>query len=355
MIEAMSEMDPTKYGDLAKNTRRYIQELPEWQTKWEQDFAAEWTKKNGKRFDDDEERDAALAKARDAEFESALEDRRKKYGVNYSERDFKKAERHITTRPLEEKLERAERELQRLSQDKTQRDTEPKAKETADLAVADIAANLKGQLGEEFDGLLDDNGALVPEKAEALPDGPLLQPILEGVTKQAREFAEAAVIAFNGGQTPLAGEVARFCIWAEQKKLQSEDLLDDKGRTFVSRADYMKMKPAEQAKHWIMDAETAITMRNDEFLGLAKTQITEARKVGEKLLERHGVKLGKPRTAAPEGGTAPAKAPSNGNGKPAIATSTDGGAPGGKPAANGGNSFMKSRLSQPIIVGGREQ
>lgn len=358
VLEAMQELYPDRYSNIAKNAQRFIEELPEWETKWNDDFAKDWEKKNGKKFDDDDERSAAMTKARDAAYEDALESRRKQYKIDYDEEDFEDAKDHIRTKPVTEELQRTKAELEELRKDKTQRDVKPVAEEHGQLAVQDIAANLKSQLGDEFDGILAEDGSIVEEKLDLIADAPFVKRVLESTAKQAKDFAEAVVIAFNGGQTPLLPEIERFCIWAEQKKAQAPEAeqRDENGRMFAKRADYFKMTPAEQKKHWLLDAETAITMRNDEFLRAAKAGIDDARAVAAEV-EAHKGKLGKARGTAPAGSEAPAptpapaKAASNGN-KPVIATATDG-PPNGKPKLDDGRSFMQQRLSQSVIGGSK--
>lgn len=357
VLEAMQELYPERYSNIAKNAQRFIEELPDWETKWNDDFAKAWDKKNGEKYDDDDKRAAALQKARDAAYEEALEDRRKKYNIDYDEEDFEDAKDHLRTKPVKEELQKTQAELEALRKDKAQRDVKPVAEEHGQLAVQDIAANLKSQLGDEFDGILSEDGAIVAEKLDLIADAPFVKRVLEGTAKQAKEFAEAVVIAFNGGQTPLLPEVERFCIWAEQKKSQAPEAeqRDDQGRMFAKRADYFKMTPAEQKKHWLLDAETAITMRNDEFLRAAKAGIDDARAIAAEV-EAHKGKLGKARGTGAQPQTTPAAAPASAapaktpSAKPVMATATDA-PPNGAPKTDDGRSYMQSRLSQSVVGG----
>jgi hypothetical protein len=378
VFQKMGELDP-KYKELAVNSKRFLAELPQATENWEKGFRLNWSNRHKESdYDSDRERETALNEALEEAREDFISKQKQKYGLDWDEADFDEAKEKLiedrVRKPVEEKLSKAEKEIEDLRKGKVRQEVAPIAQETAEKAVADFATNIV-QVDATLEGLIGADGKIDQAKADALPDPELVVPIIEDATSRARNFAEWTVRAFSGdqfdsvprraGMTEAQYQAAlqheqvkrdsvvdfTFMVEDEVAGLPADQQVDGEGRTFARMDAYSKMTPAERKNHWILTSEDVIARANDMILGGAKKAIDAERKRVEPLLKRHGIALGVPRgTAAPAAAAAPApaKAPSA---KPSSPTSTDG-TPIGTPSPSSGSGFLASRFRAGNIVSG---
>lgn len=364
VFEIMGQSD-ARYANLAANAKRLISELPAYEEKWSKSLRESWEKEHKEEFDTDRERETAFNEYRNDEWQAELERQNAKYGVEYESADFEDAAVARQTKPLVEKLTKAERELEEMRAGKAVQDILPAAKEMSVRAVQDFSVQL-ASVDEAFAGILNEDGTMNSDKMDALPDPEIVGPVVEDAATRARNFAEWTTRAFAGDTFKVKGtkeqqelefgklsSVADFCMSQEQAIMEGapEQQVDEKGRSFLPAAEFFKLAPAEQRKHWTLNAEIVIARANDAILASAQKKIEGERARINKILERRGYKLGDVRTkVTPDAAPAPAATPKAPNVKPQSPTSTDG-TPVGEPAKGGGTSYMQNRFKQSVISG----
>lgn len=360
VLEAMGEMDKTRFGHLAGNAKRFLTDFPKAEEKWSEKFQAEWTRKNGENFDSDEARDAAYNEAYGSAHEKFVRSERAKYKLEYSDDEFVEGAAYLREKPLREKQERTERELQAIREKQAAEATQGSARTKSSEAIADLSVQL-GKVNAEFDGLLNEDGTPNEDAAKKVKDAKTVLPILTEASKHASAFAEAAVVVERGGESKLAPLVFGAIRKYEEEKLASApNEQDEQGRTFTTVEKYAKMKPEEQAKHWIVDAERLIAFSNDKLLEMAMNSIKakrdEAAEIRKALMEEYGITEEQAAAlAAKKNANAPAAAPAKPvTAKPPMATTTDG-KPGTAAPASNGSSWFADRFKQPVIAGGLTQ
>lgn len=345
-LEVLSKLeevfkDKPQYKGIAKRAEKYLAELPKFTEDFEATFLTKWERQNAsKDFDSEDARDTAFNDARSAAFEKEAEKFKAKFNISPEDSDFRRAEIRLETEPVHQELAQAKKQLTALEQKRQREEAVESAKEKSQQAVVDFASQAEKVIGEEFKGVVKEDGTLDADKLAEVSDGDIIGEVLTDAAERAKNFAEAAAIAFAGGKNDLFDQVDEFCFREEKRimSLPAEQQIQD-GKKFSPRADYMKMTQAERAKHWILDEDTVITRGNDVILAGAKQQIEAERDKIKQRLERRGLK-------PTDGKAAPAKAAAkketpatNGNAKPNSPASVDPAAS-TTPAKAGDNGFL---------------
>lgn len=381
IFEVMAEFGD-EYKKLADSSRKLLTDLPNLERTWEENLRRTWERKHkDDDFESDDAREAAFKRDRDAAYDDFFEQQKKSYGVTFKASDYRDAEVLMVQRkrggaqPAPE-VKKLEATVQQLESEKRRKEIEPIAEETSKMAANDFGVQL-GTADTTLAGVIDETGALVKEKLDALPDAEIVEPIVSDAVSRVKDFSSWITRAFNGddfiahrraGMTEEQFKAAQmeenkkldsvygFCLRVEQDILSRppEDQVVD-GKKFATREAYIHMTPAERAHHWIIDAETVITSANDYILAGAVKQIKAGRDQISKVMERHGTKLGVPRVKAAESQPKPAPTPVKAaSAKPDMVTSTDT-PPSGAGGSGSGSSWAAGRFKERVIASGMTQ
>lgn len=335
VYETMASMKPDKYKELPVNAKRFVAELDRREREWRQANP-----------DATEEFDA------DGEIAASLE---KRFNLKFDEHDFRDAEIESRIAPLKTELENTKRKLEETE---TVLATET-VQETVRAAVTEAKTMMKDELGFKDTDI-----------TKLADDDPYVGEVVQREMTALENFVAAAHIAFAGGEHPMAGQVGELCQRFEQNLIRSpaEDRLDENNRQFITRAQYLSLKPSERKQidsgthtnYWGMNAATAAAIGTQIILNRAKTQVEAEKAKADKLLERHGLKAKPTPPPAPQPVRQPTPAPIQPSAappaprRPASPTSV---MPSSQPNT-GGNSavpapnFMKRFLGNAPIGGG---
>ena len=89
-----------------------------------------------------------------------------------------------------------------------------------------------------------------------------------------QNFAQAVHSAFAGLDTPLIQQVAVFCKDQEKAilELPAAQQVDEQGRKFAPRSEYLKLKPEARATRWTLDADIVTTLATNINVHYAQEQ-----------------------------------------------------------------------------------
>lgn len=353
VFEAMGDMDPKRFKDLAANARKYLTEYESRREKFEAKFRADWERRNpDSKFDTEEERNSAFMDAFEAAFEKSEVDVKQKLGVVYTEDDYAEGIVHLRTKEIRDENERLRKEQERLAKIEEDRLIRAEAEQFTGAAVADLASNVKAKVGEDYAAVLGEDGAIDEAALKRLPYGEevadVVSAALKGAVNDSRAMAEAITIFGRGGDTPMRNAVLWLLDTFEQEmaKKPEEERLDETGRRFVTRAEYQKLTPEQRKERWLMTPDHLVAFANDKLLERAAATIKAERDrvaaIEKKVMERYGIKPGENKKAEEQ-----AKQRSE---KPPMATSTDA-RPGAAGAAVSSQDWLKSMMGKTIING----
>lgn len=257
--------------------------------KKERDYRSKWESENaGKSFDPDSDDHSAFYEAN---------------AVPLNEGTFRRAEQQmIAERATEEATKKVREEyngkLSALERERILERIQPEVNHRGALINKEIATALgEGVLksletAEGFSKLREDD----PVAAEAF----------EKAHKEIAPVVEAVITVYNSrGLVPIdvknpahlrIGEIVGNLEEAIAKQ-PIEDQMDEKGRRFASTADYVKMTPEQQSKHWIVGRDEILLTLQETGKSIAKTHQQERMA----LIAKYG---GKATTQKPDGGTA---------------------------------------------------
>lgn len=245
VFDEMARLDPKKYGNIKKDIARYA--------KAESDYIAKWESENdGQTFDGDAE-----------EHNSFYE----KIQPKYDQKDFKAAEKSLLKSELRNDVKKE------LAEELRTRETESeRRRERASQIQPDVDREMFGIVGDmirEADPASAELGKDVESLRKLEQENPLLSDVLVQVHNDTKPVLAATVRLFRSVESfdknnPAHQRIANVIADGEQKisRLPIKERYDDDGRLFATQADYAKMTPEEQARHWyIGERETVALLR----------------------------------------------------------------------------------------------
>lgn len=280
----MARLFPDKYKELPQKLVAY--------SKAEEAYIRKWQREHqGEQFDPDADEHADWYESNTPDFDS---------------RDFKKAERSFIKRQVTSEIEREVKpQLEELRTSKRQQEVQPVIQKESMQVIGEILGGIKPDYAElvskpEQLGKLAETDQLGAEVAARVAD-------------EALPLVQAAITLYNGvvaydGSNASHKQLFQLIVSAEDKisRLPLNEQLDNDGKRFARREDYMKMGRAEQQRHWYVGQDEVIEI----VTGQAKARAEKLYKTEQTRLEAwakaHGYsKAGestKPQTkpAAPE-------------------------------------------------------
>lgn len=315
VLTVMEEMDKTgKFKGIAKRAQDYIAEL---------------SKKN---IEPDSDEAEAL---------------RKKFRLDWDEREFVRAEIRMEDRPMMEELKRQKEKLAEVEKNSRLQELKPQARQAATEAAREVATQLDPKLVE----VLAEDGTIDPEKAKALEEeDPVAAPIKLDAVQRASRFNEAVTMCFGGQADKLSpnsvNQVSDYCFKLEKRimELPPEDRINEAGQDFLPGEEYFKLSKKEQAKFYTLDADIVASSSTSDILRGAKARVDDAMTRHKKLMAKQGVtapaEKKDEKVEEKKEEAAPAKAA-----KPISPTSTEGAASGGESKVQGQPEFLKRMKS----------
>lgn len=324
----LERREPEKYKGLVAKTREFLTKFNDFAGKWMEDHPDEEFDANGKDAD---------------EFRAANQPR-------VSDIDFDRAKVRLEVEPLERENTELKQRLDQSARQQTRQQIDREAVTEAIARGKDVAARLDPKLAPELIKVIKPDGSF--DKAEVdrlIAEGDVTTEIYLDAIGQAENVAHACVQLFSGvpvEQIALAPAIIKQCqnLDAEIAALAPQDQLDEANRPFAPYPVYVKMKPAEKAKHWTLTADVVATIAAAEIAKGAKARAEKESIRVEAIAKKRGYIKPAAQAAAPEE-VVTKKSPS-----PA---STASGAPdragAAPPSANDFFSRMKSGVRAPMI------
>lgn len=238
----MARLQPDKYGDLPKRLVAYSKAEEGYIRKWQRDHPGE-------------------------EFDPESADHADFYETNTPDinpRDFKQAERSIVKRQaIAEVQQEFQPEIEELRSAKRSQAVQPIMHRESMETLGEIL----GAINKDYAKLIEK-----PEKISELAQSDQLGAEVATQVADATIPLVQTVIALHSGvaaydeRNPVHNQVFRLILDAEDKiaAMGHADQVDQKGRLFARREDYLKMSKAEQARHWFLG--------QDEMLEILKGQ-----------------------------------------------------------------------------------
>jgi hypothetical protein len=214
-----------------------------------------------------------------------------KHKITWDDKRFAAAEKNLQTAPLKTEMERMKQELENTRRELDRQTKAPLVREASIKAAESLAQQLDPALKDVIDPR---TGRVVAEKFEAVD--PEVADIYRSAVEASQNFAQAVHSAFSGLDTPLIQPVAEFC--KQQEKailgLPADQQLDENGRKFAARSEWLRMKPDEREKRWTLDADIVTSIATSINLNTAREQAKAEQARIAKILERKGAKAPAP-------------------------------------------------------------
>lgn len=272
VLERMAVLNPANKG-LADKYTAETKALAEYQSNWEKD-----ANNKGKKFN-----------LGDAEHETFLAD----HDVSYDPDEYVEALADLRseekTRPFEEKFKTQEQQQQR----------QQRVNELMPKIVSHQRATGKvfvDQLGEEFKGLLNEGGVIVPEVLTRLQaEGDTHRQVL-GMAQQV-ELMSAELMAIANGlvdfseTNPLHVQMFHFINKQEQdtRKLPPDQQLNGEGKQFATSDEWAKMTAPQREDYWHLTDTDLSALYATEMADAAKKLLDKAESDFNARAERRGL------------------------------------------------------------------
>jgi hypothetical protein len=285
VLKRMETLNPESKG-IADKFKAATLALVDYQRKWEDDPA-----NKGKKFN--------IEDGDHADFLT-------KHDVPYDPDDYAEALADIRaeqkTKPFEDRFKSQEAEQARAG----------KVRELMPQIITHQRTSAKvfvDQLPEEFKGLLNEGGIIVPEvRDKLLAEGNTHKAVLSMAQRVETMAAELMGVANRlidfSARNPLHVEMFQFIQKqeAETKKLPADQQLNGDGKLFATSEEWSKMSEAERENHWHLTDTDLSALYATEMADNAKVLLDDAEAEFTKRAERRGLK-------AANGAPAPAQKP----------------------------------------------
>lgn len=236
VLRVLEKKNPSKYADLSKKHEGSLKRAIAYADKWE--------KANpGKEFDENDPEHAEFFEEND---------------VDWSEADFRAAEIELAAdKMVTERMKPVSEEMEEFKREKRLAAAEPDIKRQRDSAASEFWK----EMGGDFAGFLKEDGTVDPEVAKKLSESDPIgrdyaihyaQNLVEPVAAEIHKLAEGLVK--YDSKNRMHSDINDFAVRQENAlmELESEKRVDEKGRKFVTSAEFVKLSPAEQKTHWTL-------------------------------------------------------------------------------------------------------
>lgn len=284
VLEHMARQNPDKYGDPVAIKGRYLSsrsKLAEYQAKWEKDNPGEtfdedadehagWMESNVFAWDDDDFEDARIDMAAKRHAQQIADEKVK--AINDKLSEFEK----------KEKLRESQNAI--MSEQMT------------------AAKKLLGEFGNEYAGVIKDDGSLDMPKLKALEDSDPVGHEIRANMWRNLDIEVAEVYPFTQGLKPWDPNnkpLANFAAFADQQEkilmsLPPADRVDDQGRQFLPAAQYraLKDRPGEQqSRYWTYSTRELCQLRAAFYAAQANKIIAQDKERLRKMAASMGIQL----------------------------------------------------------------
>lgn len=250
VLRQMEKLQPEKYKGVADKYKANLMKIQEYQDKWQKENP-------GQDFDEEAEEHTEFYE-------------KNQLFQPWEDEDYSDAKAEIiAARRVAESTAETNRKLSQLEREKKGLEARP----VIDRVQTVAARNYWGQIGGDFDGLIQDNGQLDQAKFKALqeknPD--MLNVTLESA-KRLDTLVEAAFLLKKGlvdydKNNPAHTFLSQFAV-AKEKELMAEDAdkqRDQNGRPFKPASEYYALPQAQRDAFWTFgEGDLAALLARDE-------------------------------------------------------------------------------------------
>lgn len=264
VLAQMEKQWPDKYKGVSESYKSGIKKLKAYADKWELDNP-------GKEFDE--------SAPEHEEFVKSISE-----SVGWDDDDYTetladlKAESKAEER-LKKELEPVRADLDQFKRERKIREELPKIQS----AAATAGNHFWETLGEGFEGIIDDKGAIDTAKVKELAES---NPIAHDEAVSAVKVLEqqaATLYCLSHGLEVFSDKnashvaIANFALQCEQRMLtrSPDKMFDAEGRKFVTKEQYLGMTKAEQNKHWTFDDQDLSLLLAADVAKKAKKKIAD--------------------------------------------------------------------------------
>jgi hypothetical protein len=285
VLQQLEVMDPNRYKGLAKAYAENLKAVVKYQEKWEQENP-------DKEFDPEaEEHNAFFAK----------------HVVDWDDDDYINATVELRTKKIEEQVQaKSSERLSAIEKREQAREFEPRA-----LMESKRSARLVFNALDDpqFKDLVAENGAINQAQAQKIvAEDPMAADIIFPEVVRIEQLCAESFRLHNGiadfdrnnhDHVYLANFAAAQ--EAEIQSLPKPQQLDEKGRKFATAADYHRMTPEQQAKHYRLSAQDLNNLLAADLGAKAKAKLVGERTRLEQMAKKYGYsKGGAPAPGTPE-------------------------------------------------------
>lgn len=308
VLRRMEEKWPEKYKGLTDKYVKASSRIEAYREKWLQDNP-------GQQFDPEAQEHASFIESNE---------------VDWSDRDYARTLSSIETESaLEQERKKVNEKLEEVESKLVEKELEPAIRSRQ----SEISRGIISAIDKEFVGIIGDNGTVNRKEIDRLREiDPFRTDTLLAAVSNTSRFIDVAERIFHPSgrfkadkANPAHVDAARFLIAIEDEiTAGGEDyMVRQDGKVFVTRHEWAAMDANQRRRHWRLEKDDLIALKEQEQAAIAKQKIEDWDSRFQKMLSARGYKKveGTPDAQETKGKTKEAAPPPP---KPSAPSATEG-------------------------------